>query len=91
MHSASHPLRALCNSLERCIFVDQQGRRFVREDDRRDILRDTILSLPSRFGFVIVDHDGFESNPPSFRRELHEGLERQEVYRPRRSRRWRSC
>ena len=67
--------------VERCIFVDQQGRRFVREDDRRDILRDTILSLPSRFGFVIVDHDGFESNPPSFRRELHEGLERQEVYR----------
>ena len=63
--------------VERCIFVDQQGRRFVREDDRRDILRDTILSLPSRFGFVIVDHDGFESNPPSFRRELHEGLERQ--------------
>lgn len=67
--------------VERCIFVDQQGRRFVREDDRRDILRDTILSLPSRFGFVIVDHDGFESNPPSFRCELHEGLERQEVYR----------
>lgn len=67
--------------VERCIFVDQQGRRFVREDDRRDILRDTILSLPSRVGFVIVDHDGFESNPPSFRRELHEGLERQEVYR----------
>ena len=30
---------------------------------------------------MIVDHDGFESNPPSFRRELHEGLERQEVYR----------
>ena len=61
--------------------IAAENERFVREDDRRDILRDTILSLPSRFGFVIVDHDGFESNPPSFRRELHEGLERQEVYR----------
>ena len=66
--------------VERAIFVDQMGERFVREDDRRDTLRDKILALPNRHGFVIVDNDGFLSCPPSFQRQLKVGLERQEVF-----------
>ena len=66
--------------VERCIFVDHQGRRFIREDDRRDTLRDKILAMPEQYGFVIVDNEGFLSNPPSFQRQLQEGLRKQEVF-----------
>lgn len=66
--------------VERCIFVDHSGRRFIREDERRDVLRDRILAMPEQHGYVIVDNDGFLDNPPSFQRQLHEGLKKQEVY-----------
>ena len=66
--------------VERCIFVDHSGRRFIREDERRDVLRDKILALPEQHGYVIVDNEGFLDNPPSFQRQLHEGLKKQEVY-----------
>lgn len=66
--------------VDHCIFVDHLGKRFIREDDRRDILRDRILQLPQRHGYVIVDNQGFLSCPPSFQRQLKEGLKRQEVF-----------
>lgn len=66
--------------VERCIFVDHSGRRFIREDERRDVLRDRILAMPEQYGYVIVDNDGFLDNPPSFQRQLQEGLKKQEVY-----------
>ncbi len=66
--------------VEHCIFVDHFGKRFIREDDRRDVLRDKILELPQRHGYVIVDNQGFLSCPPSFQRQLKEGLQRQEVF-----------
>lgn len=66
--------------VERCIFVDHYGKRFIREDDRRDILRDRILRLPQRYGHVIVDNAGFLSCPFHFQKQLREGLKRQEVY-----------
>lgn len=66
--------------VERAIFVDQKGERFVREDDRRDTVRDKVLALPNRYGYVIVDNEGFLSCPPSFQRQLKMGLKRQEVF-----------
>ncbi len=66
--------------VEHCIFVDHLGHRFIREDDTRDTLRDKILQIPHRHGYVIVDHRGFLSCPPSFQRQLQEGLKRQEVF-----------
>ncbi len=66
--------------VEHCIFVDHQGLRFIREDDTRDVLRDKILQIPHRYGYVIVDNRGFLSCPPSFQRQLQEGLKRQEVF-----------
>ncbi len=66
--------------VEWAIFVDQKGERFVREDDRRDTVRDKVLALPDRYGYVIVDNEGFLSCPPSFQRQLKMGLKRQEVF-----------
>lgn len=43
------------------MFVDKRGKRFVAEDARRDVLRDAILNLPEKFGYAIVDIDGFNS------------------------------
>ena len=67
--------------VERCIFVDRTGRRFIREDAPRDRFRDKILDLPQREAFVILDDDGFRSHPETFRRDAAEGLDKGEVFR----------
>lgn len=47
------------NNVSRFIFVNQEGRRFIREDGPRDALRDAVLALPGKFAYTIVDADGF--------------------------------
>jgi flavocytochrome c len=47
------------NDVSSFIFVDQKGNRFIREDARRDDLRDAILSLPEKYGFILIDSQGF--------------------------------
>ena len=42
------------------IFVDKRGKRFVAEDERRDVLREAILNLPEKFGFTVLDDDVFQ-------------------------------
>ena len=46
----------------RYIFVGPDAKRFVAEDERRDVLRDAILNLPEKFGYTVVDNDGFLHN-----------------------------
>lgn len=57
------------------IYVDQRGHRFVAEDARRDVLRDAVLALPEKYGFVIVDADGFAANPAAAQKDAKRGLE----------------
>ena len=66
--------------VERCIFVDKTGRRFIREDAPRDVFRDGILALPQREAFVLLDDDGFRSHPEVFRRDAVEGIKHGEVF-----------
>lgn len=67
--------------IDRCIFVDHQGKRFVREDDLRDTLRDCVLSLPNKYGYVVVDDDGYQQCPDAFRERVDEKLQTLEVFR----------
>ncbi len=57
------------------IYVDQRGQRFVAEDARRDILRDAVLALPEKYGYVIVDAEGFAANPAAAQKDAKRGLE----------------
>lgn len=49
-----------------CIMVDEDCKRFVAEDERRDVIREAILSLPNQRGFTLIDSDGqalYQSDP----------------------------
>lgn len=70
----THRVR-LHNDVSRFIFVDSEGCRFVREDDRRDVLRDKILALPDRTAFSIVDADGLRSYDILMQKEAVLGVE----------------
>ena len=61
--------------VSRYIYVDQRGHRFVAEDERRDVLRDAVLNLPEKYGFCIVDKDGFDSYNEAVRIDARKGLE----------------
>lgn len=42
------------------IFVDKRGKRFVAEDERRDVLREAILNLPEKYGYTVLDDEVFQ-------------------------------
>ncbi len=70
----AHRVR-LHNDVSRFIFVNQEGRRFVREDERRDRLRDTILALPGKTAFTVADDDGLRSYDILMQKEAVRGVE----------------
>lgn len=39
--------------------MNKNGERFIREDSPRDEFRDAVLSLPEKYGFIIIDDEGF--------------------------------
>ena len=45
----------------RHILVNNQGERFVAEDDTRDHIRDAVLSQPDKVVFSVVDKEGFQN------------------------------
>lgn len=57
------------------IMVDKDGKRFVPEDDRRDVIRDAVLNLRDQTGFSIVDADGFAALNPGHQEGAKKGLE----------------
>ncbi len=50
----------LFTHVDRFIFVNLNGKRFIKEDARRDVLRDAMLDQPKAIAWTIVDADGFE-------------------------------
>lgn len=67
--------------VERYIYVDQRGKRFVAEDARRDVLRDAVLNLPEKYGYVVVDADGFAANPAAAQKDAQRGLETGDAFK----------
>ena len=50
----------LFTHVDRFIFTNINGKRFIHEDARRDVLRDAMLNEPKMIAWSIVDADGFE-------------------------------
>lgn len=69
------------NDISRFILINTDGKRFVKEDSRRDVLRDAVLSQSGRSCFVIVDREGFESYDLLMRRDAVRGIETGDAYK----------
>lgn len=76
----THRVR-LHNDVSRFIFVDGRGRRFIREDERRDVLRDAVLALPEGFAYTIVDDAGLRSYNILVQKEAVIGIETGDAWR----------
>lgn len=50
----------LFTHVDRFLFINLNGQRFIKEDARRDVLRDAMLDQPKAIAWTIVDADGFE-------------------------------
>lgn len=53
----------------------------MAEDARRDVLRDAILNLPEKFGYAIVDNDGFNSYNQVVRDDAMKGLKTGDAFK----------
>lgn len=51
---------ALSTQVDRFVFVNHEGNRFVAEDSRRDVLRDAVLAQTKMEAFPVIDDVGFE-------------------------------
>lgn len=71
----------LHSDVSRFILVNSEGRRFIREDERRDVLRDAVLALPERYAYSIVDDEGFRSYNILMRRNAVIGVETGDAWR----------
>ena len=71
----------LHNDVSRFIFVDRQGRRFVREDARRDVFRDAVLALSEKTAFSVVDDWGLRSYDILVQKETVLGVETGDAWR----------
>ncbi len=61
--------------VERLVMVGPDAKRFVAEDERRDVIRDAILNLPGQTGYSIIDADGYAVLNPGHIAALKKGLE----------------
>lgn len=57
------------------IMVGLDGKRFVAEDARRDVIRDAVLSLPKQTAFSIIDQNGFDETNPGHQAGILKGFE----------------
>lgn len=71
----------LHSDVSRFILVNAEGKRFIREDERRDVLRDAVLALPERHAYSIVDDEGFRSYNILMRRNAVIGVETGDAWR----------
>lgn len=76
----THRVR-LHNDVDRFILVNHQGKRFIREDERRDVLRDAVLALPERYAYSLVDDDGLRCYNIVFQKEAVIGIETGDAWR----------
>ena len=51
------------------IFVNRDGRRFIREDAPRSALSEAVLAQPGRHAFTVIDFRGFRALSPLMQKE----------------------
>jgi fumarate reductase flavoprotein subunit/urocanate reductase len=61
-------------AIEYTIFVNKEGKRYVAEDARRDVIRDATLAQTDQTVFPICDIDGFDKNNEYYNEMNHRAL-----------------
>ncbi|MCG0276190.1 MAG: flavocytochrome c [Thermosediminibacteraceae bacterium] len=56
----------LAPGVEQMIFVNKEGKRFVAEDARRDVMTNALFKQPDALMYVISDHKSFPKGKTSF-------------------------
>ena len=69
------------NNVAGFIMVDKRGKRFVAEDERRDVLREAVLNLPEKFAFTVIDNAVYLSYDSMVRETGLEGLKTGDAWR----------
>lgn len=69
------------NDVSHFIFVNKNGERFIREDSPRDEFRDAVLSLPEKYGFIIIDDEGFRRAGILVQKEAVKAIEGGEAWK----------
>lgn len=59
----------------RFIIVDRNGKRFIREDERRDVIRDAVLIQPKATAWGILDQTRFDMINQGQKDAAYKGLE----------------
>ena len=59
----------------RFIIVDKNGKRFVREDERRDVIRDAVLTQPNQTAWGVLDQARFDMINQGQKDAAYKGLE----------------
>ncbi len=62
-------------AIEYTIFVNKEGKRYVAEDARRDVIRDATLAQTDQTVFPVCDTDGFIRNNEYYNEMNHKALE----------------
>lgn len=59
----------------RFIIVGKDGRRFIREDERRDVIRDAVLAQPNATAWGVLDQTRFDMINQGQKEAAYKGLE----------------
>lgn len=62
-------------AIEYTIFLNKEGKRYVAEDARRDVIRDATLAQTDQTVFPVCDTDGFDKNNEYYNEMNHRALE----------------
>lgn len=62
-------------AIEYAIFLNKEGKRYVAEDSRRDVIRDATLAQTDQTVFPVCDEDGFVKNNEYYNEMNHKALE----------------
>ena len=69
------------NDVSSFIFLDHDGKRFIREDAPRDELRDSVIALPQGYAYTLIDGVGFKKAGILVQKEAVLALEGGEAWR----------
>lgn len=62
-------------AIEYTVFLNKEGKRYVAEDARRDVIRDATLAQTDQTVFPVCDADGFDKNNEYYNEMNHRALE----------------
>lgn len=64
----------------RMVILSKEGKRIIAEDERRDVIANTLLARSDQTGFLLVDQDGFEDQTKPYQDRTREALEHGDVW-----------